>query len=50
MFQDAEVLKQASEAADSIIKESPALEKETYAKLKKRLNQYLSEMELEKTL
>ena len=50
VFQDAEVLKQASEAADSIIKESPALEKETYAKLKKRLNQYLSEMELEKTL
>lgn len=50
VFQDAEVLKQASEAADTIIKESPALEKETYAKLKKRLNQYLSEMELEKTL
>lgn len=50
VFQDAEVLKQASEAATQLMKQDPNLEKEENRNLKEYLNDYMTENVLEKTL
>lgn len=50
VFQDAEVLKQASEAATQLMKQDPNLEKEENRNLKEYLNNYMTESVLEKTL
>lgn len=50
VFQDAEVLKWASEAADEILEEDPELKQNRHYELKIALEHTLSDMELEKTL
>ena len=50
VFQDAEVLKQASEAADWILNTSCSYEEPKYQELKKLLWRYMSEVMLETTL
>lgn len=50
VFQDAEVLKRASEAADEILEEDPELKQNRHYELKIALEHTLSDMELEKTL
>lgn len=50
VFQDSEILKQASEAADEILADDPGLLKEGHQFLKAALEHTLSDMELEKTL
>ena len=50
VFQDAKILKKASEAADKLKKEDPFLEKEENQNLKLYLQQYIKEGMLETTL
>lgn len=50
VFQDAEVLKQAGEAADEILAADPELKQAQHGGLRTALEHVLSDMELEKTL
>ena len=50
IFQDASLLKQASEAADSILEADPSLHEESLRRLKIVLQKYMSEAMLETTL
>lgn len=50
IFQDSEILKHASEAADEILADDPGLLKAEHQLLKTALEHTLSDMELEKTL
>lgn len=50
VYQDAEILKRANEAAGEILKEDAGLEKEENRKLRRRLEGYVTKGELEKTL
>ena len=50
VFQDSEVLKQASDAADEILADDPELLKTEHRFLKTALEHTLSDMDLEKTL
>ncbi len=50
VFQDSIILKQAAEAAVTLLNEDPGLEKEEHRRLMTKLNSYLSETMLEMTL
>ena len=50
VFQDAKILKAASEAAAGILDEDPGLERQKHACLKKAMGQMLSRNALETTL